>query len=107
MLHSVALVYTLDHPLPYLHSFAQANNVWTMTMDRDILEWATQRPVDWWPYSDAKVYTWGQGSYCQLGHSNGEMVVSPEPVPEWKDMQQVNYVGGLGAWFGGKVLACH
>lgn len=60
--------------------------MWTMAMDRDILEWASQRPEDWWPSCGCTVYTWGNGSYDQLGHSTGDSV-SPAPVEDWKDIR--------------------
>ena len=71
---------------------AQANNVWTMAMDREVLEWASEKPEDWWPSSDCKVYTWGQGSYGQLGRSDGD-TTSPALVPDWTDLQRVHTYG--------------
>ena len=57
-------------------------------MDRQILEWISQRAEDWWPAGGSTVYTWGNGTWNQLGHASGDNVL-PAPVQEWKDIQQV------------------
>lgn len=57
-------------------------------MDGDILEWMSQRPEDWWASSGSAIYTWGNGSWNQLGHASSESV-PPAPAKDWKDVQQV------------------
>ncbi len=57
-------------------------------MDSEILEWTNQRPEDWWSLSWSSVYTWGKGSWNQLGHSTRESFV-PNLVVDWKDFKQV------------------
>lgn len=58
-------------------------------MDREIMEWVNQQPEDWWAVSQSAVYTWGKGSWNQLGHSIDEEV-GPGLAEDWKDIQQVS-----------------
>lgn len=58
-------------------------------MDREILEWISKEPQDWWQKTQSSVYTWGKGSWNQLGTSTRENS-SPALAEEWKDVQQVN-----------------
>lgn len=64
--------------------------MWTVVMDGELLEWVKQRPEDWWASSGAAVYTWGNGSWNQLGHGEAVENVSPAPAQDWKDVQQVS-----------------
>ena len=57
-------------------------------MDREILEWISKEPQDWWQKTQSTVYTWGKGSWNQLGTSTRENS-SPALAEEWKDVQQV------------------
>ena len=63
-------------------------------MDREILEWISKEPQDWWQKTQSTVYTWGKGSWNQLGTSTRENS-SPALAEEWKDVQQV-VAGGCG-----------
>ena len=63
-------------------------------MDREILEWISKEPQDWWQKTQSTVYTWGKGSWNQLGTSTRENS-SPALAEEWKDVQQV-ITGGCG-----------
>ena len=63
-------------------------------MDREILEWISKEPQDWWQKTQSTVYTWGKGSWNQLGTSTRENS-SPALAEEWKDIQQV-IAGGCG-----------
>lgn len=58
-------------------------------MDGEILEWMNQRPEDWWGSSGSTVYSWGNGTWSQLGRSTSEDV-APGPVKDWKNVQQVS-----------------
>lgn len=58
-------------------------------MDREILEWISKEPQDWWQKTQSSVYTWGKGSWNQLGTSTRENS-SPALAEEWKDVQQVS-----------------
>ena len=60
-------------------------------MDHEILEWISKEPQDWWQKTQSTVYTWGKGSWNQLGTSTRENS-SPALAEEWKDVQQVNCV---------------
>ena len=66
----------------------QDNCAWTLSMDREILEWISKEPQDWWQKTQSTVYTWGKGSWNQLGTSTRENS-SPALAEEWKDVQQV------------------
>ncbi len=57
-------------------------------MDREILEWISKEPQDWWQKTQSTIYTWGKGSWNQLGTSTRENS-SPALAEEWKDVQQV------------------
>ena len=57
-------------------------------MDREILEWISKEPQDWWQKTQSTVYTWGKGSWNQLGTSTRENS-TPALAEEWKDVQQV------------------
>ena len=57
-------------------------------MDQQILEWVSQSPQDWWHKTMSAIYTWGKGSWNQLGHSTRENA-QPSLVEDWKDVQQV------------------
>ena len=67
-------------------------------MDVQILEWVVQKPEDWWLSTRSTVYTWGKGSWHQLGHSTRERVL-PSVVEEWQDVRQVREGG---RWDGGR-----
>jgi hypothetical protein len=67
---------------------SQDNSAWTLSMDREILEWISKEPQDWWQKTQSTVYTWGKGSWNQLGTSTRENS-SPALAEEWKDVQQV------------------
>ena len=64
-------------------------------MDVQILEWVVQKPEDWWLSTRSTVYTWGKGSWHQLGHSTRERVL-PSVVEEWQDVRQVRDGGREG-----------
>ena len=64
-------------------------------MDVQILEWVVQKPEDWWLSTRSTVYTWGKGSWHQLGHSTRERVL-PTAVEEWQDVRQVREGGREG-----------
>ncbi len=57
-------------------------------MDTQIMNWLCQRPQDWWANDKSDVYTWGKGSWDQLGHTSSERGL-PAIVDSWKDVQQV------------------
>ena len=61
-------------------------------MDVQILELVAQHPQDWWLSPRSTVYTWGKGSWNQLGHSMRERAM-PAIVEEWQDVQQVKKRG--------------
>ena len=63
-------------------------------MDREILEWISKEPQDWWQKTQSTVYTWGKGSWNQLGTSTRENS-SPALAEEWKDVQQVIIVATI------------
>ena len=76
----------------YLWSYnvpIQNNSVWTLSMDSQIMEWLCQRPQDWWATGKSNVYTWGKGSWNQLGHTTSERGM-PAVVDNWNDVQQVS-----------------
>ena len=81
--------------------------MWTLPMDVQILEWVVQKPEDWWLSTRSTVYTWGKGSWHQLGHSTRERVL-PSVFEEWQDVRQVReggrWDGGRegGRWDGGR-----
>ena len=64
-------------------------------MDREILEWISKEPQDWWQKTQSTVYTWGKGSWNQLGTSTRENS-TPALAEEWKDVQQVCRAEGGG-----------
>ena len=57
-------------------------------MDKEILEWFGERPEDWRSLSSSVVYTWGNDSNNQLGHSTNDNV-TPAVVSAWQDTQMV------------------
>lgn len=85
-------------------------------MDSDIMEWVSQRPKvmlycveykftdvslsfrspsfsssipqDWWSVENSKVYTWGKGSWNQLGQASRDKTL-PDVASDWKDVLQV------------------
>lgn len=63
-------------------------------MDREILEWISKEPQDWWQKTQSTVYTWGKGSWNQLGTSTSENTL-PALAEEWKDVQQVIFTNNL------------
>ncbi len=63
-------------------------------MDKEILEWFGERAEDWRSLSSSTVFTWGNGSNNQLGHSTNDNV-SASPVPAWKDIQMVRMLWSL------------
>ena len=71
-----------------MYTYVQDNSAWTLSMDREILEWISKEPQDWWQKTQSTVYTWGKGSWNQLGTSTRENS-SPALAEEWKDVQQV------------------
>ena len=66
----------------------QDNSAWTLVMDREILDWVSKEPQDWWQKTQSTVYTWGKGSWNQLGTSTRENS-TPALAEDWKDVQQV------------------
>lgn len=58
-------------------------------MDSQILEWVSQHPRDWWRSTKSNVFTWGKGSWNQLGHSTRERTL-PAQAEEWQDAQQAS-----------------
>lgn len=81
--HTAVLIVT-----PSFH--VQDNSVWTITMDTQILEWLNQQPQDWWGTTKSNVYTWGKGSWNQLGHSTRERA-TPALADDWTDVQMVGF----------------
>ena len=71
-----------------MFTFVQDNSAWTLTMDREILEWVSKEPQDWWQKTQSTIYTWGKGSWNQLGTSTRENS-TPAIAEDWKDVQQV------------------
>lgn len=71
-----------------MFTYIQDNSAWTLTMDREILEWVSKEPQDWWQKTQSTVYTWGKGSWNQLGTSTRENS-TPALAEDWKDVQQV------------------
>lgn len=83
------LTFDIKLSVLYLALDWQDNSAWTLSMDREILEWISKEPQDWWQKTQSSVYTWGKGSWNQLGTSTRENS-SPALAEEWKDVQQVN-----------------
>ena len=63
-------------------------------MDLAVLEWAEKAADDWSTFSKSRVYTWGNGTCGQLGHSMEENA-APTVVRIWKDVHQVSVCGLL------------
>ncbi|XP_064390094.1 probable E3 ubiquitin-protein ligase HERC1 isoform X2 [Halichondria panicea] len=95
-------------PLPEIEKYRTTDNsVWTLSMDSQIMEWLCQRPQDWWATGKSNVYTWGKGSWNQLGHTTSERGM-PAVVDNWNDVQQI--VAGsyctYAVKFDGSVSSC-
>ncbi len=67
---------------------SQDNCVWDLTMDEQILQWASQHPEDWQIGGKCEVYMWGGGRHGQLGES-GRSVMSPHLTSSFCCAQQV------------------
>jgi WD40 repeat protein len=66
------------------------NSVWTFSMDGEIVDWVAKRPEDWWSSSDSHIYTWGKGTWNQLGQ--GQLTSDktlPDTAIDWKNVLQV------------------
>ena len=85
---TISVVFVFQVHAPYFHSL-QDNSVWTITMDTQILEWLNQQPQDWWRTTKSNVYTWGKGTWNQLGHSTRERATAAL-ADDWTDVQQVS-----------------
>ncbi|XP_077870271.1 putative E3 ubiquitin-protein ligase HERC1 [Saccoglossus kowalevskii] len=83
------------------------NSAWTLTMDEQIMAWATHKPEDWQLGGKCDVYLWGGGRHGQLGET-GRGVSSPSLTSSFSNSQQV--VCGQNCTFvvhpNGTVSAC-
>ncbi|KAL5481420.1 hypothetical protein EMCRGX_G021569 [Ephydatia muelleri] len=82
------------------------NLAWTLKMDAEIVEWAAERPLDWWQLeAGAAIHTWGRGTAHQLGHSAAESVL-PDRAGQWEEDVRLVVAGNLctyGVKFDGSV----
>ena len=66
----------------------QDNSSWTLTMDKDVMQWAQQHPEDWSGGDQYDVFLWGGGRHGQLAEA-GKGVNVPTLVKSFGHAQQV------------------
>ncbi|XP_070543560.1 probable E3 ubiquitin-protein ligase HERC1 isoform X2 [Ptychodera flava] len=66
----------------------QDNSVWSLTVDEQIMAWATQRPEDWQLGGKCDVYLWGGGRHGQLAET-GRGVSTAILTSSFSNSQQV------------------
>ncbi|EDV21026.1 uncharacterized protein TRIADDRAFT_60369 [Trichoplax adhaerens] len=80
---------------------------WKLAMDREIIEWVTDRPQDWKMSAKCEAYTWGGGRHGQLAES-GRLVLQPTLTSSFSKAKQIHC--GHNSTFviehDGTVLAC-
>ena len=67
-------------------------------MDKELLEWMDQHPEDWWDSTGSSVYSWGNGTWHQLGQESSDNV-APAQAKDWKDIQAVSTLLLVGIKF--------
>lgn len=85
----------------------QDNSAWSLTMDEQVMTWATQRPEQWETGGKCDAYLWGGGRHGQLAES-GRGVNVPTITKSFSNAQQI--VCGQNCTFvlqgNGTVMAC-
>ena len=67
----------------------QDNSCWSLDIDSEIMNWASQNPEDWQIGGKCEAYMWGYERHGQLCEG-GRVVLTPKNVMSYSIAQQVN-----------------
>ncbi|BFZ01051.1 hypothetical protein BsWGS_04090 [Bradybaena similaris] len=71
-----------------LQSQAYDNKQWELTMDGQIMAWATQQPEDWQTCGRCQTCMWGSGRHGQICEG-GRVALLPVKIPSLSNAQQI------------------